>query len=72
MRRLVPVVLILGATCLASLAGIGVMMYRLERVEDKLQEMYEHRVGERLLRLEMQLAPEAAAVPKLEARAVAD
>src|SRR5262249_11326664 len=71
-RSLVAVVLLLGATCLTSLAVIGVMMYRLARVEDKLQEMDERRLDERLLRLEMRLAPRAAPVPKPEARAVAD
>ena len=67
---LIAGILILGATCLASLVSIGIMMSRLQSVEEKLQEMYELRVGERLLRLEMRLDPKA--VPKLRPRAVAE
>jgi len=37
---LVAGILILGATCLASLVGIGIMMSRLQSVEEKLLEMY--------------------------------
>ena len=68
----VPVVLILGATCLASLAATGIMLCKLQSVEDKLQEIQELRVGERLIRLEMRLAPKPEAVPKLKPRAVAN
>jgi hypothetical protein len=67
---LVAGILILGATCLASLVGIGIMMSRLQSVEEKLLEMYELRVDERLLRLEMRLDPKA--VPKPKPRAVAE
>ena len=71
-HNLVPVVLLLGAVCLASLAGLGVMMYKLESVEDKLRELHELNVGERLLHLEMRLHPKAALVRQPEPRAVAD
>jgi hypothetical protein len=66
-----PVVLFLGATCLASLAATGIMMYKLQNVEDKLLELQELRVSERLLRLEMRLGPKPEAAPNLKPRAVA-
>ena len=71
-HRTIPALVILGATCLASLAGNAAMMYRLECLERTLLEMHNHHVDERLQRLEMQHAPNAAAPPKLEARAVAE
>ena len=69
-HRLVPVVLVLGAMCVASLAGTGVMIYRLANVEARLLEVDELHVGERLLRLETQLPSKDGAAPNPELRAV--
>jgi hypothetical protein len=68
--RLGPAVLVLGAMCLASTAGIGVMMYKLASVEAKLLEVDQLHLGERLLRLEAQLPLKDGAVPNPELRAV--
>jgi len=67
-HRLVLVGLLLGAACLANLAGIGSLVYKLECVEDKLREIEDLQMGSRLQRLEMQHAPNGAVEP----RAVAD
>ncbi len=69
-HSLVPVVLFLGAACLANLAAMGVVICKLESVEEKLLEMHDLQVG--LLRLQVQLAPKDAPGPKPEPRAVAD
>jgi hypothetical protein len=69
--RVLLMFLLLGAISVANLAGIGVLVHKLKCVEDKLQDIQDLQVGERLGRLEMQVAPRPV-VPQREVRAVAD
>jgi hypothetical protein len=69
-HRVVLVGLFLGAACLANLAGIGVLVYKLECVEDKLREIEDLQLGPRLQRLEMPHGPNGVA-PNM-ARAIAE
>ena len=70
-RLVILVGLFLGAACLTTLAGIGVVAYKLECVQDQLQEIENLQTGPRLQRLEMQHAPERAA-QKIMPQAVAE